>query len=51
MIRKDKSWTLYDIWNNRLRFEDDRKKGKHFWEIEVDVNSNKVVGSPKEQNF
>ncbi len=50
-IRGDKSWTLYDISKNKLRFEDDHKKGKHFLSVEVDVDKKGLVRGPTEENY
>ncbi len=50
-IRRDRSWTLYDISKNKLRFEDDHKKGKHFLSVEVDIDKNRLVRAPIEENY
>lgn len=50
-LRKDRSWTLHDIFKNRVRFEDDHKKGKHFFTAEADSEHKKLVGPPAEENY
>lgn len=50
-IRQDRSWTLNDIFNNRIRFEDDNKKGKHFLKVEVDLANRRLASLPQEEHF
>lgn len=50
-IRQDRSWTLNDIFNNRIRFEDDNKKGKHFLKVEVDWANRRLASLPEEEHF
>lgn len=50
-IRKSRSWTLYDVFNNRVRFEDDNRRGKHYLRAEVDLANKKLVGPPVEENY
>lgn len=57
-IRKDRSWTLYNFhrWpandtTARVRFEDNKAKGKHFLQAEVDLAKKRLAKLPEEQHF
>jgi hypothetical protein len=48
-IRRDRSWTLYDLRPNYIRFQDDAHPGHRF--LEADIGSSGLTGAPREQTF